>query len=260
MKIIYSYSYCSKYVVAYNFLLCLLSPDWPSLTSNCIFESIKRYCEGNDFTTRLLTLAIIQKTWDKVPFGPLVLSFLVILGCQPFPYKPFSHVWKEKLHSAKNLTTWGWVNNKNSKFWVNCPFNKIQKFSTISKMLLHHCFEVFRSVSASLCPWRTKASAMTVLSQVSPLSFLLECARHGGPDRSRRCETSLPGHSTHATAAGYCATQCVCAVEGMSRSLWPLYSVDPPLFSLKWTMSIFRKIQYDRKCAWQCLRVFLGCF
>lgn len=60
---------------------------------------------------------------------------------------------------------------------------------------------------------RSKASAVTVLSQsndsVASLSFLLECVRHGGPDRSRRCET---GHSTHATGhwrRGDSATQCV---------------------------------------------------
>lgn len=69
--------------------------------------------------------------------------------------------------------TRGWVNYDNFQLWVNSPFNKIQKFAQ-SQKCFYTCLYVTisRSTKVSVHPRvlkRTKASAMTVLSHVSPV-------------------------------------------------------------------------------------------
>lgn len=141
----------------------------------------------------------------------------------------------------------------------------IQKFAPSQKcfytLLLRHYFEVHESVRTSSCPWTHKSiSHDSLITRVASLSFPPECARHGGTDRSHRCETSLLGHSTHASAAGYCATQCVHAAGVMSWSLWALYSVHQQLFSLKWNMTISEEFNIIRNVHESVWEYFLDAF
>lgn len=125
--------------------------------------------------------------------------------------------------------------------------------------LLRHYFEVHQSVSATSCPW-THKSIMTVLSRVASLSFPLECARHGGTYRSHRCETSLLGHSTHAAEAGYWSDSMCSCRWGHGMVIMDSLLPGPLIIFTQMEHDYFRKIQYNKKCAWKCLRVFLRCF
>ncbi len=124
-------------------------------------------------------------------------------------------------------------------------------------LLLRHYCEVHKSVLVSLNaqkhqPWQ---SYHTCVASLFSRRNVRDMVAQTPVTYIHRCETSLPGHSTHASAAAYCATSCAmcsCRWGHVMVIMVPLLRT-PAVISTQMEHYYFIRIQYNKKCTWKCV-------
>lgn len=157
----------------------------------------------------------------------------------------------------------GWVNDENFHFWVNYAFND-SEIRTISKMLLHFAF-----TSILWGPRKCQCILSLNTQKHQPWQSYHKC--HLSVFPASMCETrwhrqirqvwdvSAGTFHTCLCSGLLCDSMCSCRWGHIMVIMGTLLRAPAVIFT-QMEHDHFRRIQYNKKCAWKCLRVFLGCF